>query len=98
MRRAHTVDACGPRRKNCECTEVEMTFLLGLVLVGSIVILGIVLVSPHRERRRSRDDGGCNSGADGWSPAFASGGDSACGTADSSGGDCGGGDGGGGGD
>jgi len=74
-----------------------MTFLLGLVLVGSIVILGIVLVSPHRERRRTADCGsGGYSGDHAWSPAFSSGGDSACGTADSSGGDCGGGDGGGG--
>ena len=70
--------------------------VLGLVL-AALVILAVVLSSPHRRGRVTRDEGTPYVGDGGWNPAFVSGdgGSSDCGASDAGGGCDGGGGGGG---
>ena len=71
--------------------------VLGLVIAGALLILAVVLVTPHRQRtRRVAADGNC-AGDTSWMPgSFSDGGSSDCGAGDAGGGGCDGGGGGGG--
>jgi uncharacterized membrane protein YgcG len=74
--------------------------ILALVFATALVIVTVMLVSPHMQRRRlARNDGTAYSGDTSWNPAMFSGdgGGSDCSAGDTGGGCDGGGDGGGGG-
>jgi hypothetical protein len=68
--------------------------VFGLLFGTALVILTLVLVSPHVGRRRARQECGADAGDGGWNPAvLSSSGDSDCGAGDSGAGcDGGGGD------